>query len=621
MSTQATPQPPEGLYIAAVPIGRLTPNPDNPRKHFDPTKLQELADSIGQVGLVQPLVVRPFGKPGHYQIVAGERRWRAAQLAKAPTVPAIERRLTDQQALEIMTIENLQRDDLHPLEEAQGYSQLQKIDPAQYTVQGIAAKVGKSESYVYQRLKLLSLGPQAVKCFYAGDLPAAHAISLARLQPEDQRKALEELMGDRDFNGLMPLREFNQYIAHEFHLDLHGAAFDKADSTLVPEAGSCLACPKRTGFAPQLFADLKTKKDTCTDATCFWKKVAADLARKREALAAELGRPPVLVSSQYTQRPRKDGVLARDAYKELDRKSKPCGHAVPALVMDGGRAGHRITVCATQDCRTHWHPFEQESQENRAQRTKQKQRRIEALVVVRRRLLDAIVGAAPSKLVRRDLNHIAVGWFDSRRQDVQKIIYRRHAWEPVTTNEGGYRHKVWGGAVVAQAVERMTEKELNGFLIELALIDLATVNEYRKDYRTTPPALLEVARRWGCAPNQIEREVTAEFAEKAKRARQRAKKAAAGQAQEPTAGICQICGCTENSPCEISTNEGTEPCGWANKEKTLCTTPECLKAGKLAAKRAHVAAVSGKAGAKDEPAVDSGAAPPAAKPRKGKVKK
>ncbi len=161
-----------------IPIELIRRNPDQPRRHFDETELEELADSIRQRGVLQPILVRPApGAPGEYQIVAGERRWRASQRANLHTVPAIVRVLDDAEVAEIGIIENVQRADLNPLEEALGYKTL--IDQFDRTQDAVAKVVGKSRSHVANALRLLAL-PEAVRDhLVSGRLSAGHARAVA----------------------------------------------------------------------------------------------------------------------------------------------------------------------------------------------------------------------------------------------------------------------------------------------------------------------------------------------------------------------------------------------------------------------------------------------------------
>ncbi len=160
-----------------LPIEFLQPNPHQPRKVFQETVLQELANSIRERGILQPIVVRPIeGEKDAYQIVAGERRWRAAQRAAIHSVPVIIRELSDSEALELSIIENVQRSDLNAIEEAVGYNVL--IEEFDHTQEQLAKVIGKSRSHVANTLRLLSL-PQKIQGFISdGDMTAGHGRAL-----------------------------------------------------------------------------------------------------------------------------------------------------------------------------------------------------------------------------------------------------------------------------------------------------------------------------------------------------------------------------------------------------------------------------------------------------------
>jgi ParB family transcriptional regulator, chromosome partitioning protein len=157
-----------------TPIELLSRNPDQPRRHFNEADIAELADSIREVGIIQPLLVRPVpGSAGDFQIVAGERRWRAAQMAGLKTVPVLVRDLDDLAVLEIGIIENVQRADLNPVEEALGYRAL--IERFGRTQEAVAQTVGKSRSHVANALRLLSLPDEVQALLLSGALSAGHA--------------------------------------------------------------------------------------------------------------------------------------------------------------------------------------------------------------------------------------------------------------------------------------------------------------------------------------------------------------------------------------------------------------------------------------------------------------
>jgi ParB family transcriptional regulator, chromosome partitioning protein len=161
--------------LRSLPIELLKPNPKNPRRHFNEDEIESLANSLKVKGLLQPIMVRPAGD-GEYEIVAGERRWRAAQRAGLHEVPAIVRELDDRETLEIAIIENVQRSDLNPLEEARAYKMLQ--DQYSYTQQQLAEVIGKSRSHIANTMRLTSLPEAVLTQIETGKLSAGHARTL-----------------------------------------------------------------------------------------------------------------------------------------------------------------------------------------------------------------------------------------------------------------------------------------------------------------------------------------------------------------------------------------------------------------------------------------------------------
>ena len=159
--------------INLVPVSCLRPNPNQPRRHFDDTALRELAESIKSQGIIQPLLVRPHGGENTFQIVAGERRWRAAQLAGLKEVPVFVRELTDKEVMAAALIENLQREDLNPIEEAEALQALREA--LELTQEELATRLGKSRPAIANALRLLQLSASARADIQAGLLSAGHA--------------------------------------------------------------------------------------------------------------------------------------------------------------------------------------------------------------------------------------------------------------------------------------------------------------------------------------------------------------------------------------------------------------------------------------------------------------
>ncbi len=191
--TESLPEPaPSAAGPSRVSVGSLHPNPEQPRQEMDEEALQSLSDSIAAHGILQPILVRPHAElPGQYQIVAGERRWRAATLAGLQEVPIALHELGDEAALELSLVENLQREDLSPIEEAEGYQQL--IDRFALTQEGVAERVAKSRSHVANTLRLLTLPPAVKQMLHQGALTAGHARALlAFAEPEPVAREVVE---------------------------------------------------------------------------------------------------------------------------------------------------------------------------------------------------------------------------------------------------------------------------------------------------------------------------------------------------------------------------------------------------------------------------------------------
>ena len=277
--------------FANLPHAAVVASLTNPRKNFDRAFIEGLAASIREHGLAQPILVRPLPgsrvgetysdrrkdapRPTH-EIVAGEQRWRACELAGVRFIPALIKDLTDQQVLELQLIENLKRRDLHPMEEAEGYERLR--DTAGMTVEAIAERIGKGRSYVYKTMSLLDLLPEARAAFYEGKLTKSTAELVAARQHNLQLQVLKEITA-ADFHGdVMSYRKAKAHVDERYMLRLDSAVFKITDETLVPKAGSCRTCPKRSGANPDLF---EGNEDNCTDPSCFAGKKEAHYARVR----------------------------------------------------------------------------------------------------------------------------------------------------------------------------------------------------------------------------------------------------------------------------------------------------------------------------------------------------
>ncbi len=291
--------------VEQVDLQRVFESPFNPRTRFDAAALAELAETIKAVGVMQPVLARPVDMPitkggqpvQALEIVFGHRRFRASKLAGVPTIPVIVRELTDAQSAQLQAIENVQRKDLDAVEEAIGYAHYIKVHGV--TKDQLALEVGLSRTHVYNRLKLLNAVPAVHKACQAGEIGAEVALLIARIHtPKLQEKALTGLQRQYvslEDGGERSYRKIRDYLREHFTLKLSEALFKPEDAVLLPDAGACTTCPKRTGNAPE-FSDLAAEKpgqygapsyagpNLCTDQECFDAKKKQHLANK----AAEL---------------------------------------------------------------------------------------------------------------------------------------------------------------------------------------------------------------------------------------------------------------------------------------------------------------------------------------------
>jgi len=512
-----------------VSLSLLSESKTNPRRTFEEVALMELAESIRTQGVLSPLLVRPLTENG-FEIIAGARRYRAAQMAEVPTVPVRIVNLSDAAALEAQLVENLIRAEIHPMEEAQGFRALLDLDEPKYSIEQIAAKVGKSPVFVASRLKLTDLVPAAVDAFYASEIGVGHALLLAKLPSEQQKTALKACFKEVYATGaskpariLLPVRNLQFWIDSNILLVLKDAPFNKRDAQLVPAAGSCADCPKRTGHNKLLFSeDLGRQGDRCTDPTCYQSKVSAHLV-KTIAAKPEL----VQISTAYGGQKEGSPVLPRNKYTAI-RDDKPnskddakrpeykvCKFTTEAIITEGSDVGTVHKICANPACPVH-HPKQPASRNDEKWNAEQEKQRKEQAVANATgfRVLVAVSAAVPVRLMKRDLFFILeklVGIMDENRVE---MLARQH----------GIRQKRDDGGMAktfAAFLRRADEGTLSRLLVESSILLAAS--------RGNPSAVLkDAARAYKVATDAIAAKVRQEFAtkEKAKKAIQPAVKAA-----------------------------------------------------------------------------------------------
>lgn len=447
--------------IVDLPLDQLHESPFNPRKVFNETSLMELAEDIkGQGRILQPLLVRPripalfAGDPEAmtgYEIVFGHRRYRAGKLANLATAPCMVRSMTDEEVKKAQISENLQREDVHPIEEAEGFQAL--IDEHNMTADLIAEQHGKSRSYVYGRLKLLAACPQIRKACLAGEIGGEVALLIARLRtPKLQEKALGYIRGkayDLSDGGSRSYRYIRDLLNERFTLELKSAIFDVEDEMLLPEAGHCVRCPKRSGNAPEYTDVVEATNerhwsrthfgaDVCTDPDCFDAKKKAHLKRE----AAKLAEKGAVVIDGNKARAAIDAsgrlkgayIALKDVQAEL-KKAKKGTPAPEIVVIQDPRNGKTVKAVLAADVKAagvkvkeapksnDWQEQQRKADEQRARQMEKAralmQQRIELLKQVRQAMASTersafdfqwVVRAALSGVPYRDRETLCDLW-------------------------------------------------------------------------------------------------------------------------------------------------------------------------------------------------------------------
>lgn len=300
--------------LALLPLKDIHESVSNPRTAFSAESLQELAASIGARGVLQPILVRSTAKG--WEIIAGARRTRAAQLAGLSAIPARVVEMSDSEAREAQIVENLHREDVHALDEAEAYERLVASDPA-YTVDTVAAKVGKSATYVYGRMTLLRLIPEVRDAFRKDVITAAHAHKLAAVPPEQQPEAFRRCFfnllssgdGQPDRNNLAPMRHLDDWLRTRVALDVH----HEDTKRLLPDL--------------------------------------ADQVSEQEQAGASILALSTLTHHTDTREPKP--ILAR-SWKLADGRQK-CSFARAGVIVLGEERGRLVQVCIEKKrCRKHW---------------------------------------------------------------------------------------------------------------------------------------------------------------------------------------------------------------------------------------------------------------------------
>jgi ParB family chromosome partitioning protein len=510
-----------------LPLSQLQESPFNPRKRFEQSSLEELAQSIRAQGVLAPLLVREI-EPERFEIVAGSRRFRASQIAGLEQAPVRIVNLSDAEAQLAMAVENLQREDVHPLEEARAFANLLQ---QQYDIATIATKVGRSERFVAERIRLNELIPSVADAFLEDKITVGHALLIAKLpasqQPEAFTAAFRRIWTTQgDVQTLVPVKELAAWIETNILLDLAAAPFDRHDATLLSETGSCDDCPKRTGANTLLFPG--EAPDSCLDKQCYAAKTDRHIARALE-------QKPELVQISSSCGSHNGGPLGRNRYVEITpakngngskAAQKRCSHLTKGIVVDGGSRGQIVTICAEPSCTVHHTQAQQSRQaaeKARLEQRKQNEKR-KLQLTTRHRVLAAVLAKVSAPLSKPDLILIATALLERLIPDYAHSLAIRHkliAGEDQARSADDTR-------LLKEHLKTLDESSLSRFLIEMSLID-STTNPCVED-----ELLDAAAKRYRINAEKIAESVAAELAAKQRKREQR-KAAVAPSAQKGTA--------------------------------------------------------------------------------------
>jgi ParB/RepB/Spo0J family partition protein len=486
------------------------------RAHYDSAALQELARNIKAVQVIEPIIVRPKAgpaEPERFEIVAGERRWRASCEAGLEAIPAIVRALDDGEVLEIQLVENLHREGLHELEEAEGYEVL--MQQHRYDIEQLCGKVGRSRAYVYARLKLLALDKKSREAFYAGKLTAATALLLARIPvPALQQEALKAITAT--WNGEpLPYKDAQRHIQDRYMTRLKEAPFDVKATDLVPGAGPCSACPKLTGNQPELFGDIKTA-DVCTDPHCYAAKRAAWGERLQVQAQAEgrtvlTGKEAKQIAPYGVNSNLQGGFVSLDQRCHEDVKGRTYRQLLgkefksDTLISDA-ESGRVVEVIKLSDhaeaLKIKGVRAETKTRGNESERARQQAAKAETLF--RERVFSAIRTKTPASIAGADLRLVAQALWQSAGNDSRVRLAKLWDWAgKLNVSEEVHRCEA--------KLAKLTEIQLRRFVIDCALIGEVRANTY--DNRK-PVKLLETAKLLRINADEVRKTLKAEQAAK-----------------------------------------------------------------------------------------------------------
>lgn len=491
--------------IVNIPTSDLTESPFNYRSIFRETSLQELATDIKTQGRVlSPLLVRPLATADGFEIVFGHRRFRAAKIAGFSIVPCMVRSMTDEEVKRAQISENLAREDVHAIEEAEGFQAL--MQDHRITADELAAQTGKSRSYIYGRLVLLKACKQVREACLQGAIGSETALLLARLRTDKlQTKALAYIasayidMGD---GGKKSFRQIRALLQEKFALDLKTAIFDPDDMVLLNDANACTICPKRSGNAPEFSDVVETgisrhthtnsgSADICTDPDCFAAKKKAHLLKQAAALESK-GKTVIdgnkALSAVSAQGQVKGAYIA---LKDVKAELKNAKTAIATVMIQDQRTGkmhEAVEVKALKDAGVKVKdPFKArnfEAQQQQRQEDARKKNEDRAVELTQK-------NTAMLQIVRTFVQR-------SERTAYDLMLVARTCLAGVQHNNRSFLASVWdcnSYENLSRKLGSMPVEQLTRLMMDCALVDDVRINPYSLGEK--PETLLAYAKHYG----------------------------------------------------------------------------------------------------------------------------
>jgi len=529
-TTKALNTKPDAI-ICMLDIDLIDPPPRNTRGKADKKKQKELDDSVRKDGVLQSILVRPVkqGRSTRYQIIAGARRFCSAKNARLKQIPAQIKEYNDNDALGAQLVENIQREDIHPLDEAAGLLRLK--EEVGLSISECARRIGKQPGYVARQLALNNLIEEAKADFRQDLITLGHALEICRLSPEIQKEALEVcyerkmIWNQQDqTNTYVPDKEkpvrhvkyLQDWIERNVHLNLHSAPFKMDDARLREDGLTCINCPERTGHDQLLFADIK-ETDTCLNPLCFQKKLGKFVQLKKEELDHRNGKPSAYISSQYHGNDSGKGIIGRSDYQLLEKKADRCQYAEQAVYIDSKEIGQVRWICREKDCKDHLgrvrqydsHSSGSTSESLPEARNSRRQELFDIRVneVTRKRAMTEIVKTYGWPLDRADWNEIAKEFFKRIPGEHVKTILEVLGW---SEKDLGLIH--YNDNRLVEEIAKLDDDQLARFLRLCAFAHFGANREAQ--HQVSQQAVIELSKQRGVNYDLIDAQVRVERAPK-----------------------------------------------------------------------------------------------------------